>query len=235
MRVVCYQAGVEGISLDDVWRTVLIECALLEADLLVTPEYAIGGLPHTAEAARENAIADPLDLLVYTAEAPPALTVVLGFTEDAPDGRFSSVAVISGGEIVAVVRKVNPREPGIVAGGRSSVIDIAGVPCGILICADVAEAKLARRLASSGARLLICPLNNDMSLANAARWQDWSEEQLVRRARENGCWVVSADVAGRSLGRRALALTAFVQPDGRIVQRTLPDAHVTLTHDIDRI
>ncbi|WP_129666024.1 carbon-nitrogen hydrolase family protein [Phytoactinopolyspora endophytica] len=230
MRVVCYQSGVEGISHGEAWKSALMECSLTDADLLVTPEFAVGGYPHTLQAIHDSAIADPSELLVYTAEAPPQLTVVLGFIEETSAGKHSAAAVIRNGEIIAIVRKMRPREPGLTPGKQSTPFTVADVQCGVLISDDTAEVKPARRLASAGARVLICPLNNDMDVASAARWQDWTEEQLVKRARDNDCWVVSADVAGRSEGRRALAVTGFFQPNGHLAHRTFPDPNTFLSH-----
>jgi predicted amidohydrolase len=206
----------------------------------VTPEFAIGGLSHTAESAGKRALGNPMQLLAHAGDAPAELTVILGYTERTRSGLHSSAAVLRNGTLVTTVRKAYPREPGLVpaparAVGRST-FDVAGVRCGILICADARHPELAAGLAAEGAELLICPLNNDMSLANAARWRLPTEEALAARARETGCWVVSADVAGQQAGRSALAATRVVAPDGseRARSEPLPDELVVFDLLINR-
>lgn len=233
MRVACYQSGVDGIGAGPGWAAALSECSRLRVDLLVTPEFAVGGLAHTALAARDRAVADVNSLRLYVAHAPADMTVVLGFTESAKSGMHSSAAVFRGGRIITVGRKVHPREPGLAAGDGSHVFDVAGTPCGVLVCADATYAEPAASLANDGARVLVCILNNDMSNENAARWQSRTDHALRARAHDNQCWVVSADVAGTSPGRRALAATCVYRPDGRLIRRSNPEPDAFIVHDID--
>nr|WP_246220828.1 carbon-nitrogen hydrolase family protein [Phytoactinopolyspora mesophila] len=209
----------------------LLTCARQDVDLLVTAEFAVGGLPHTGVAAAERAIVAN-DLTNYTADASPDLTIVIGFTENAKTDLHSSAAVLRSGRVITVARKIHAREPGITAGDGSPVFTVAGIPCGIVICADATRTAPASRLAASGAKLLLCPLNNDMSTSNATRWREPTDNALAERARETECWVVSADVAGRSPGRHALAASRIYQPDGQLVCPGSSEPGALLVHDI---
>ena len=232
MRVACFQTGVPGIVPGEAWRRLLQACGARGVDLLVTPEFGVGGLPHTEAAADERAVDEPESLLPWADGAEPGMTVLLGFTERTGMGLHSSAAVVRGGRVVTVVRKRHPREPGLVPGGESSVVEVAGTGVGVLVCADATHQEPARRLAAGGAGLLACLLNNDMSEANAARWQRPTHEALADRARENGCWVVSADVAGTSPGRRALAATRIVRPEGVLLATVPPQPGRLLVRDL---
>lgn len=216
VRVACYQSGVEGISDDDRWRESLGQCSARGVDLLVAPEFAIGGLPHTAEAALQKSLPSAEAVLAWVVGAPTGLTVVIGFTERSGARLHSSAAVLRDGAVIAVARKRYPREPGLVPGSAAPVFEVAGTACGVLICADATRARPALDLAASGARVLVCLLNNDMSVAHARAWEGHTERALMDRARDTGCWVASADVAGESPGRRALAATRIHAPDGRL-------------------
>ena len=232
MRVACYQSGTEGISGDGQWSGVMERCAADGVDLLVTPEFAVGGLPHTATAARDRSLPSAEAVLPWAADAPAGLTAVIGFTERSGTRLHSSAAVLRDGRVRAVARKLHPREPGLAPGGGSPIFDVAGMPCGIVICADATHEGPARQLAVAGARLLVCLLNNDMSVAHAAEWADRTDRALSDRARESRCWVVSADVAGTAPGRRALAATRIHAPDGELLSATAAVPGELLVADI---
>lgn len=151
---------------------------------------------------------------------PESLTVVLGFTEHTTAGLFSSAAVLRGGTALHVARKVFPREPGITPGTTSLPFELGNIPVGIIICADARHPELTASLANAGARILLCPLNNDMNTAHAVEWEQPTADALHGRALETRCYVVSADVAGSSPGRRALAATFAVSPDGDTIAST---------------
>lgn len=233
VRVACYQSGVSGIAAGAGWDEVLGSCGAQRVDLLVTPEFAVGGLPHTAEAARARALDDVDDLLVFAERAPEGLTMLLGFTERTSAGLHSSAAVIRDRRCLQIVRKLHPREPGLVPGEPSSVFEVGESICGVLICADATHAAPAVDLTGAGARVLACMLNNDMSIANATRWEGSTHRALSDRARDTGCWVVSADVAGASKQRRALAATRVIAPDGQVLAAAVPEPDTLLVVDVE--
>lgn len=79
------------------------------------------------------------------------------------------------------------------AGSHPTILDHAGASLGITICYDVRFPELYRKLAVSGANILLIPAAFTHT-TGAAHW----EVLLRARAIENGCFVVaSATVAGR--------------------------------------
>ncbi len=216
MRLLCWQSGLAGVAADETWRGVIARCSDNGVDLLVAPEFAVGGLPHSAAAARASSLADPSALVGLIEGAGPALNLVTGFTERSGTGMYSSAALVREGRARVVARKVHPREPGISAGDLSTTFDVAGMSCGVLICADARDPGLAANLRADGAQVLLCLLNNDMQHHTAAKWLAPTELALADRARENNGWVVSADVAGWSTQRRGLGATRIYGPDGHL-------------------
>jgi hypothetical protein len=111
MRVGCLQTGLAGFDAD-VLAEVLARCGRESVDLLVFPECYVGGLPRTESAALAVAIEDPYVELVSIFEGcPSTTTVVAGFTERGNCGVvYSSAAVLRGGGVLGVSRKLFPIE-----------------------------------------------------------------------------------------------------------------------------
>src|ERR1017187_10024819 len=80
--------------------------------------------------------------------------------------------------------------------------------------------RLSRSRPERAGRLCFCyPLNNVLPPATAQRWRERSIGNLLSRARETGCWVVSSDVVGVCGGQVSFGCTAIVSPAGEIRAR----------------
>ena len=137
---------------------------------------------------------------------------------------FNSAFVIEQGRIVGRFAKAYPNEPGVAAGREFPVFDRGGTRYGINICNDANHPDAAARIAEQGAGAILYPLNNMLRPEVAERWRERSVENLIARARQTGCWIASADVAGPSVAgssgdRISYGCTAIVAPDGTIVSR----------------
>ncbi|MBB6555907.1 carbon-nitrogen hydrolase family protein [Nonomuraea rubra] len=219
LRVAALQAGLSGSAAGDL-PYVLERCAQERIDLLVLPECYFGGMPADRPAAEAVAIAPPYaSLLAALADASAATTVVAGFTERSADGRLhSSAAIVREGRLVgAISRKLFPREPVFSPGDDLPLHRHGEHAFGVVICYDCNFIEPSRLLALAGARILACPLNNDLPVDVTRRWLSRSRSAFVARAVENDCWVITADVAGTVPGREGIGATLVVAPDGRIV------------------
>ncbi|MET3806509.1 putative amidohydrolase [Nakamurella sp. UYEF19] len=233
MRLACWQSGLAGIApTNAAWRRMVARCSDNHIDLLVAPEFAVGGLPHTAAAAKASSVTDSSSLAGLVQGAATSLALVVGFTEQSETGLHSSAALVLNGQTRVVSRKVHPREPGISSGGLSITFDVAGVRCGALLCADARDPALAATLAADGARVLICLLNNDVRHHTADKWLVLTERALADRARENRCWVISADVAGRTSQRRGLGATRIYDPAGDLVSASSDAPETGIVFDL---
>ncbi|GAA2215182.1 nitrilase family protein [Nonomuraea monospora] len=219
LRVAALQAPLTCVASGDL-PDVLARCSQEDIDLLVLPECYFGGMPPDRLAAEAVAIAPPYaSLLTSLADGPPSTTVVAGFTERSGQGRLhSSAAVVRGGRLVGEIsRKVFPREAAFDAGDDLPLHQHGEHAFGIVICYDCNFVEPSRLLALAGARILVCPLNNDLSVDVARRWRERSRSTSIARAVENDCWVITADVAGTAAGREGIGATRVIAPDGQVV------------------
>lgn len=195
-------------------------------DLLVLPECYFGGMPKTDHDARAQAIPAPYLPLVGASTGSHPTTVIA-------DRLYSSAAFIRAGRVSAVPRKLFPIEPVFTPGESLSPYPAAGTQVGVVICHDANFNEPARLLAHAGARVLACPLNNDLRPKVAAEWATRTRSNLIARAVENDCRVIAADVCGRTTARVGLGATAIVGPDGRVIAQADPTREHLLVVDID--
>jgi predicted amidohydrolase len=164
--------------------------------------------------------------------APLSVTAVIGAFERRGEAILNSARVVEAGRIAGSAAKAHPNEPGVTAGADAPVFTRSGVRFGVAICYDANFAEPARRLSESGAELLCYPLSNMMRPETAAKWRRLSLENLQARARQTGCWVMSADVIGRHGGRVSHGCTAIVRPDGEVAARVAEDVEGAALFDL---
>lgn len=234
MRVAALQSGLGGWRAGGLAAAVKV-CEREGVELLVLPECYFGGMRAVRPAADEVAMVAPYpDLVGAFRDCPSDLTVVAGFTERAGDGLLhSSAAVLRAGRLLGVMRKLFPREPAFSPGDELPLFRHDGHAFGVVICNDANFVEPSRLLALAGARLLVCPLNNDLPVEVTRGWRVRTRSALIARAVENDCWVIAADVCGRAEGRLGGAATRIIGPDGRIVSEARGDEPGLVVADID--
>ncbi len=103
------------------------------------------------------------------------------------------------------------------AGTSWPVFQADGLAFGINICADTGIPEPAAAVARRGAKLIVCPANNMMKREAALKWKHRHNVIRAQRARENGVWLLSADVTGERDDRIALGPTAVIDPAGNVI------------------
>src|ERR1700716_183987 len=84
------------------------------AQLLITPELSLCGYPPEDLLLRPAFLSSCADELARLAVRVEGITVLVGFPELAPDGRYNAVAVLRDAGVVAVYRKrCLPHYPGV--------------------------------------------------------------------------------------------------------------------------
>ncbi|GAA3245006.1 carbon-nitrogen hydrolase family protein [Nonomuraea helvata] len=219
MRVAALQAKLAVSAAGDLPRAIE-RCAREAVELLVLPECYFGGMPTDRPAAEAVAMSPPYtELIAPLRDCPPTMTVVAGFTERSADGRLhSSAAVVRGGRLIGdVTRKLFPRESAFSPGEDLPLYQEGDHAFGVVICNDANFVEPSRLLALAGARILVCPLNNDLPAEVTRGWAVRTRSTLVARAVENDCWVIAADVAGTTGRREGGGATRIIGPDGQVV------------------
>jgi predicted amidohydrolase len=191
------------------------------AGLAIFPEAYLHGHSYDRETvtARARALDDPevRELAVSLRGFP--VTVVVGMFERCESSVRNVALVLRGGAVAGVYAKARPNESGIEAGAGMPVFEAGGSRFAVNICNDANYPALAQQARWSGASVLCYPLNNVLPSATAQRWRERSIGNLVCRARETGCWVVSSDVVGVCGGQVSFGCTAIVSPAGEIRAR----------------
>ena len=140
-------------------------------------------------------------------------------------GRLRNVGVVyDGGGSVLEQDKIHPmpREAaaGVAGGDRLAAAPVAGVPTGMLVCADILYPEAARILGLQGAEVLLNPVMSpykEEDLTRGAR-----DSLFVARAYDSGAFVLKAGgfrrggdhgVAGRSLAAAPWGLLARARDD----------------------
>jgi deaminated glutathione amidase len=222
-------------------RQLLEQAAADGAEFAVLPEYVdhLGPQPPKPETVDGEfahffaTAAHELGLWVHTGS----------FHEAGPDqSRTYNTSLVfnPAGELVAVYRKihlydveiagrVSYQESRTVApGDRAVVADIGGVPTGLSICYDLRFPELYRRLADSGARVLVVPA---AFMLHTGR--DHWEVLLRARAIENQCYVLAAGQIGdHDPGRTCFGRSMIIDPWGTVLTQA-PDTVGVVTADLD--
>jgi predicted amidohydrolase len=66
----------------------------------------------------------------------------------------------------------------------------------------------------------------------AEKWRSKSVENLQARAKDTGCWVLSADVVGRTEEKVSYGCTCIVNPAGEIVSQVTENSEGIAVFDI---
>lgn len=244
MKVAAYQApylpfgSMEAVGLIGEQLAV---CEAADVEILCCPEAILGGLAHesagqspadVALSVEDGELAAVLDPILST-----PVTLIVGFTEHDSSGYlFSSAAVITGGDLVAVYRKVYAGYRTVIRSGTELPVFTRGAtPFGVMICNDMWYLEPARILAARGAAIIFVPSNSGhlRSPETAEKLRPRSEHLPVARAVENTTTVVVADIAGSQGDRCALGGSRIVDPDGVMLAAASISAHELVVADVE--
>ena len=151
----------------------------------------------------------------------------------APDGRivdrYDKVRRVPFGEYVplrSVIERISSavdRVGDAVPGETPAVLDLpSGERLGVVISWEVFFGGRAREGVRLGAEALLNPTNGASYTGTIVQTQQVASSRL--RAIETGRWVVQAAPTG---------FTAFVSPDGEVVERSAQRERVVLVHDVE--
>jgi predicted amidohydrolase len=190
------------------------------ARLLCFPEGFLQGYLTEYEAARRAAmdLGSQAFATVMSRLADAGPMIVMGMIEVQGEALFNTAVVIEKGKLIGRYRKAHllKGERFFQPGSETPVFTIDGLRFGINICYDTGFSEAARKVALTGASLLVCCANNMMPRANAEKFRDMHNAARGERCRETGLWLISADVTGERDGRISWGPTAVLNPAGEV-------------------
>ncbi len=180
-------------------------------DLAVFPELVIHGhcTPNTWEIAEAVPDGPSVGRLIDLARN-YGLVLSVGLSEKENDLVYNTQALVGPDGYIGKQRKLHCSRDEVLfyKGGRElPVYDIGKARVGMIICYDNQFPELARILALRGAELLLMPHSARVKMwddtpgsaaAARAHSHDYFTSCYAQRARENACFVVLADQAGRA-------------------------------------
>ena len=199
------------------------------ADLLVTPELSLCGYPPEDLLLRPAFLGACNEALRHLAGRISAPAVIVGYPEATQRKPHNAAAVLRDGKVAAVYRKcelpnytVFDEQRYFEPGCEPSLIEIAGVRVGIVICEDIWFPGPARRAHEAGAQVIVVPNGSPYH----TRQQALRREVVTARVRETGLPVVYVNRVG---GQDELVFDGasfVVDGEGRTAQQ-LPAWHET--------
>ncbi len=187
------------------------------ADLVIFPELAISGYPPEDLLLRPGFLHDCEQAMQRIAETCTGIAAVVGWPQPAGPVVYNAASVLRNGIVEKTYRKRElpnyavfdeRRYFDIDPDGPSCVVDINGIPVGVLICEDLWFAEPLADTVRCGAELVVVP--------NASPYERGKHAQrdavLASRTRESGAAIAYLNVVG---GQDALVFDgASVVADG---------------------
>ena len=169
------------------------------AALVVFPELALTGYPPEDLLIKTHFVDRAGETLEELAPEAEGIVALVGFPERADDV-YNSAAVLAGGRVAAVYRKVNLPNYGVFdeqryfqAGTEPALIELNGVTIGLTVCEDIWEpGPPASSEALAGAQVIV---NLSASPYHAGKGVE-RERMLVQRARDNLAAVLFCNMVG---------------------------------------
>lgn len=221
-------------------------------DLLVLPYGTLGGYIGDLRRPDPDALPPSLTLdgpeLRRVAALAGAMTVCLGFTEEAGDRQYESAVCLNGDGLLGHHRKVHQpagESLAFAAGSSFRAFDTPVGRMGLMIDYDKTFPEAARSLALDGAEVVACLSAWPASVTDrASRMTQDRQSRLFdlydsARAAENQVIWVSANQTGVMGGLRFLGQAKVVGPGGDVLARTwskggLAVAEVDVEHEVAR-
>lgn len=154
-------------------------------------------------------------------------TLILGVIEQEEAKLYNTAVVIDRGKLIGKYRKqhLKGKESFFVAGNESPVFAKRGIKYGINICNDANYPASAKELADQGSQVIFYLLNNSLPHDVARRCRTLHFKNLIERAQDTGCWIVSSDVTEESATTTGYGYTAIVNPDGKVLEQVAELSH----------
>lgn len=134
------------------------------ADLVVFPELTLSGYPPEDLLERPGFLAECAAQITRVAAACSGITAIVGWPEAVGGVVFNAASVLREGRIEATYRKrrlpnyaVFDERRHFAPGHEDGVVEVAGVPVGVIVCEDLWHPEPIASTVAAGARLVVVP------------------------------------------------------------------------------
>lgn len=188
-------------------------------EVLCFPECFLQGYTLDEKATKERALSlqSPQFEEILDQLSNYKVTAILGMIEEDGGDYFNTAVMIRRGKLLGKYRKVHLFEENFKPGEEYPVFTVSGITFGINICYDARFTEGAVELAAQGAKVIFYLLNNRLPTEKSMKYRDKHIPNLIDRAKETDCWVVSSDVVHESKEHIGYGHTAIVDPKGEII------------------
>ena len=170
------------------------------AYIVVFPELAVCGYPPEDLLLKPSFTEENLRAIKALAVAIEGITAIVGFVDRTDKELHNSAAIISGGKIKSIYRKMHlpnysvfDEERYFKEGASPTVFAVGGIKCGVNICEDIwHHGGAAHRQAKKGAQIIFV-INASPYYMNKIRER---ERIVAAQARANKVWVCYTNLVG---------------------------------------
>ena len=194
-----------------------------KADVIVFPELAITGYPPEDLLLRPGLHLRILKGLEQLKLSIQGITAIIGLPLQASGSLYNAAVVLQDGQVSAVYHKqllpnysVFDEKRYFAPGQDACVVDIKGVPVGIVLCEDIWMPDPVQQSKEAGARLMIIPNASPYHVGRQVE----REAMMRQRITESGMPMIYVNLVG---GQDELVFDggSFVMDaQGRVTQRT---------------
>lgn len=187
-----------------------------QAGLAVFPELYVGGYDTSTAAELAVAIDGPELAPLYEAAREAQTGILVGLSERRAGRPANSLlAIDAGGRPAGVHRKTalwGGEEAAFEPGDSMTVVELAGLRIGLMICYEIEFPELARALATAGAELLVT--------ASANMEPYYPDHELSSRARalDNRVPHLYVNRTGAEMDLQFVGGSRAVGPDGQVIE-----------------
>jgi predicted amidohydrolase len=148
-------------------------------------------------------------------------------TENTAGGYYNTCYVFDAGKEIGAYRKVHPTQreqaAGVLQGSEFKVFEIRNLKVGVLICADVLNARSFAEMASLRCQITFVPTASPFR-PNEKIEEKFERDQsiFVEGARQMGCPIIKTCGVGTTFGHPIQGRSLIATPEG-IVARVSPD------------
>lgn len=148
-------------------------------------------------------------------------------TEKTADGYYNTCYVFESGNEIGSYRKVHPtvreRAAGVLEGSEFKVFEIRGLRVGVLICADVLNAKSFDEMAAMKCQITFIPTASPFRPAESAEEKFERDRSIfLEGAKRMNCPLIKTCGVGTTFGHPIQGRSLIATPE-RIVARVRPD------------